>query len=234
MGRDGLHAPSGQLANTVYSRLEEMISSGEFGENSRLPSEANLAKQFQVSRPILRQALERLRTKGRIISRQGSGSFVLRRSNANLLDYGPLRNIHDFRKCLEFRRGLECEAAREAASRHSETNSREIIRAIQAQQQAIKFGGDGIEEDFAFHLAIAQATENRFYVITLEALRTQTIFGINLVRSLSPMPGIEHMKNVEFEHSQILEAIQRQAPDAAANAMTAHLGKGLGRIFDPS
>lgn len=234
MERDEFGEPPLQLGDRVYNQLVELITSGELSENSRLPSEIELTKQFQVSRPILRQALARLRAEGLIISRQGSGSFVQRRANFAVLDFGRLRSIHDVRKCLEFRRGLESEAARQAATKHLEAHSREIGRAIQAMRRAIAQGSQAIEEDFAFHLAIAQATDNRFFLISLEALRSQIIFGINLNRSLSVDPITQRLKAVEAEHSRIFDAIRKRDSEAAGNAMANHIGKGIERVFDQS
>jgi len=200
------------LGDKVYNQLTKLIASGEYGENSRLPSEIELTKKFQVSRPILRQALARLRAERLIISRRGAGSFVQRRECSDVLKFGQLQNIRDVRKCLEFRCGLESEAASRAASRHSETHCREISRAIKTMQRAISRGGQGVEEDFAFHLAIAQATENRFFVISLEALRSQIIFGINLNRSLSVEPIEQRLRPLIAEHARILDAIKKRDP----------------------
>ncbi|MFV2034291.1 MAG: FadR/GntR family transcriptional regulator, partial [Halocynthiibacter sp.] len=169
MTRDEFGEVPLHLGDKVYNQLAKLIASGEYGENSRLPSEIELTKKFQVSRPILRQALARLRAERLIVSRRGAGSFVQRRESSDVLKFGQLQNIRDVRKCLEFRCGLESEAASRAASRHSETHCLQISRAIKTMQQAISQGSQGVEEDFAFHLAIAQATENRFFVISLEA-----------------------------------------------------------------
>jgi DNA-binding FadR family transcriptional regulator len=232
MGQEESREPPIQLSEKVYRQLVESITSGEFADNARLPSEIDLAKRFKVSRPILRQALTRLRSDGLIISRQGSGSFVLRRSNAEILDFGHLRNINDVRKCLEFRRGLESEAASQAALQHAESRIKEIARTIQAMRRAISQGKQGIDEDFAFHLAVAQATENRFFVISLEALRSQILFGINLNRTLSVTPLQQRLTDVEGEHSRILDAIRKADPDGARKAMADHIGKGIERVFE--
>ncbi len=65
-----------KLSRQIYERIFELIVSGEYPERSRLPSELELSRRFGASRPIVREALARLRDDGLIVSRQGSGSYV--------------------------------------------------------------------------------------------------------------------------------------------------------------
>ena len=67
------------LGDQLYDEFFRLIVEGEFPENTRLPAESELASRFGVSRPIVRQALSRLKADGLIVSRRGSGNFVLRR-----------------------------------------------------------------------------------------------------------------------------------------------------------
>jgi GntR family transcriptional repressor for pyruvate dehydrogenase complex len=225
------HKETLNLDEKVYLQLVNLIDSGQFSENTRLPSENKLAEQFEVSRPVLRQALSRLRTEGKIISRQGAGSFVLRRPNANILEFGQLSNLTDVRKCLEFRRGLEGEAASHAAINRTEHHNKVLADSIEAMNRSIAEESSGIENDYAFHLAVGQATENRFFVVSLEALRTQIIFGINLIRSLSKSTPQQRMEKVVREHSRILETIRSGDSKEARKAMTDHIGSGIERLF---
>ena len=64
------------LADMVYDRVRRSILNGEFRPDERLPGENALAGQYEVSRPVIRAALKRLRDEGMVTSRQGSGSFV--------------------------------------------------------------------------------------------------------------------------------------------------------------
>ena len=80
-----------KLSHQVYDRIFERIVSGEYAESSRLPSESDLSRRFGASRPIVREALARLRDDGLIVSRQGSGSYVQRRPDAAVLRFVPGR-----------------------------------------------------------------------------------------------------------------------------------------------
>ena len=77
-GRATADAPRAKpgFADRVYHLLYSRISNGDYPANQKLPSEKVLADEFGVSRPILRDALERLREQGLIHSRQGAGSFM--------------------------------------------------------------------------------------------------------------------------------------------------------------
>jgi DNA-binding FadR family transcriptional regulator len=224
-------ATSKKLGDQVYDGLAEQIAAGRYPIGSRLPAELELASQFGVSRPVLRQALGRLRAEGLIATRQGAGNFVLRRSDSRRLDFGPLQNLPDVQRCLEFRCGLESEAARRAAIAHHEGAIDGIALAIDAMERAIAAGGSSIEPDFEFHLSIARASQNRFFVTTLEALRSQVEFGIKLSRSFSERPLDERHRSVLDEHREIYEAIRAGDPERAKQAVARHLEAGIARLF---
>ncbi len=229
---DQTPAPASQkLGDQVYEALAEQISAGRYPVGSRLPSELELAKQFGVSRPVLRQALGRLRGEGLVMARQGAGNFVRRRNEPRRLDFGPLQNLPDVQRCLEFRCGLESEAARRAAIAHNDDAIRSIALAMDAMERAVAAGGSAIETDFEFHLSIARASQNRFFVTTLQALRDQVEFGINLSRSFSTKPLNERLRSVLDEHREMYDAIRAGDPDRAMRAVAQHLDAGIARLF---
>ena len=86
-----------KLADRVYDRVFEAISLGKWPEGRRIPTENQLCNMFSVSRSVVREALARLRSDGVIISRQGSGSYVHRKPDTQLLEYAPAGNIAGMR-----------------------------------------------------------------------------------------------------------------------------------------
>src|ERR671921_242876 len=102
----------------IYDGILGSIVSGEFAENARLPSEVELARRFGASRPVVREALARLRDDGLIVSRQGSGSYVRRRPDNAVLQFVPVGSIADIQRCFEFRVGLEGAAVARATHNH--------------------------------------------------------------------------------------------------------------------
>ena len=69
--------PSAKLSDQVASALEAEIRAGRIQAAQKLPTEAVLAQQFQVSRTVVREAISRLKSLGLVDSRQGSGVYVL-------------------------------------------------------------------------------------------------------------------------------------------------------------
>jgi GntR family transcriptional regulator, transcriptional repressor for pyruvate dehydrogenase complex len=219
------------LTDAVYDQLLALIQHGQLSAGDRLPSEHALAERFAVSRPVLRQALARLRAEGRVQARQGSGHFVAEAPVVKTIDYGPIRGIPDVRSFLEFRCILEGESAALAA----QCRDAKLRTAITARRKALEAaalrGQPGIDEDIAFHAAIAQASENRYLIMTIAALVAQTQIAIRLVRELSPQPLMHRWQDVRAEHQRIEEAITARDHEAARAAMTQHLRNGIARLF---
>jgi DNA-binding FadR family transcriptional regulator len=224
----------GQLrGDQVYEALLTMLDQHPLERDTRLPGELELARRFEVSRPVLRQALARLRAEGRIYSRKGSGHYVGERSrpDAPSLNFGALTSVPDVQALLEFRLTIESECAARAALRRAPGERQEIRSRRRQYERAIGAGGLGIDEDIAFHLAIARASHNRFLTMTLVAIGEEARFGIRLVRSLSARPSASRLAEVCREHAAIEDAIAAGDAGAARTAMTAHLSRGIHRLF---
>lgn len=220
-----------RLSDDAYDRLRDLLGSGSFPRDSRLPAEAELARRFAVSRPVLRQALARLRAEGHVVSRKGSGSYVREPTRPAMPAFGPLHSIPDMRAFLEFRCSLESEMAAHAARRADPAALEAIRQARRRLEEEVASGRPGLEADVAFHHAIAAATGNRFFLATLEAFREQMIAGIRLTRELSGRTLPERHAEIAREHGRIEEAIAARDEDAARTAMADHLHGGIRRLF---
>ena len=219
------------LTDTVYEQVLLLIKDGRLATGDRLPGEHALAARFAVSRPVVRQAMARLRSEGRVTAAHGAGHFVGEEPQITRIDYGPIQGIPDVRGFLEFRCLLEGESAALAA-RSRETRLRAAVTARRkAMEVATQRGQPGIEEDIAFHAAIARASENRYLIVTIAALTEQTRLAIRWVRELSPQPMLHRGRDVRAEHLRIDEAIAARDADAAREAMTGHLRSGIARLF---
>ncbi|MFC4166306.1 FadR/GntR family transcriptional regulator [Teichococcus aestuarii] len=225
--------PAPSLSDTVYARLTELLGTEAFPEGARLPGENELARRFAVSRPVLRQALARLRAEGRLESRKGSGTYVRQVALPALppIGFGPLGNIPDVRAFLEFRCGVESAMAAEAARRDDAAALRHLARARDALAAETHAGRPSIEADIAFHQAVAEASGNRFFVAVMAALAEQTRFSIRLTRELSDTPDAERFATIRREHGRIAEAILAGDAEAAGAAMAEHLRGGILRLF---
>lgn len=220
------------LSDVVYEDIFQRIISGALPENTRLPSETALARELQVSRPVVRQALGRLRDDGLVQSRQGSGTYVIRRPAEQVLRFAPLSSISDMQRCFEFRIGMEGEVAYLAAKRQDSQAIDGILAAHARLDKAIATNNLGVHEDYDYHLAIAHAADNRFYYDTLTTLRETVTVGMNLARNLSLMRPRARMEAVQTEHERITSAIADGDGDAARNAMRLHLEAAKQRVFE--
>ena len=220
------------LGDKVYEDLLQLLGTPGFEPRARLPGETALAQRLGVSRPVLRQALARLRDEGRVYVRKGSGNFVTDAlPQARPISISTLKNIADIRDFLEFRLFMEGEAAARAAQMRTADQMHHIRRCRERFEQALAEGIDAVEEDVAFHDAVAQACGNRFFSMTMTALAPQTRFSIGLSRSLAGRPQGERRAGVCQEHAAVERAIEQQDAAAAREAMEAHLRGGIARLF---
>ncbi|SAK90133.1 GntR family transcriptional regulator [Caballeronia hypogeia] len=218
----------------AYDQLLALIGSGEFETGERLPGEQTMAERFGVSRPMLRQALARLRSEGKIHSRKGSGHYVSAQEPASkILSYATLGSIPDVRNFLEFRRSLEGESAACAAQLGDRLAISKLKKCHARLAEAFSSGESGIDQDIAFHMAVAQATGNRFFAHTLGALLEQMSFSIRLVRDLSgASPVAPRRQAVIDEHARIVAAIDAGDAGRARDAMRDHIEGGIARLFN--
>ncbi|MDQ7988385.1 MAG: FadR/GntR family transcriptional regulator [Candidatus Dactylopiibacterium sp.] len=220
--------------DAVYTGIIEAMSSGEFGENARLPTETELATLYGVSRPTVREALSRLRLDGLITSRRGSGSYVLRRPDRNIKRFAPIESIADVQRCFAFRLAIEAPGAALAADLRTPRDIEEIRRCFEAMERA-RLRDDNaeyVEQDLHFHLAIARASQNMFFVTALELIFEQVKVGMRLALNLSLERERIWRERVQIEHREILMAIEKGSSVDAAEAMRFHLGNARRRLFE--
>jgi DNA-binding FadR family transcriptional regulator len=210
----------------------KLIHEGRWAPRMKLPSEAELSRRFGMSRPVIRQALARLRKSGHIQSRQGSGSFVCDGAPAarpeTHIQFPTIGSLADLQAFLNFREGVEGEAAATAARRHTETQMREMVAASERLANGPAEWG-AAESDYEFHLAIAAASNNSFYENTLASLREQMLLGLNLEWSFSG-GHTEFRTTVMAQHAAVIEAIGRRDADGARATMRGHLRWGRSRL----
>lgn len=218
------------LSDRVYHVLYSRIINGDYQTNQKLPSETTLAAEFDVSRPVLREALERLRQEDMIYSRQGAGSFV-RAHKTMPVGYARVETLADIQRCYEFRLNLEVEAAALAAERRNAKMLDEIETSLAMLRDATESLQHREDADFAFHLGITKASNNHYFEVSLRALREQINVGMTLHGNALINEGPEGLANVLAEHTAIFNAIQRQDADEAATLMRAHLEHSRDRLF---
>jgi DNA-binding FadR family transcriptional regulator len=158
--------PSKSQHALIVQQLGLKIVSGEFPENEKLPAAAELCEEFQVSRPVAREAIRVLNSKGLTYSRPKIGTVVRPKEEWHLLDPDVLFWLiestpeADFVKTLStVRRVLEPELAYIAASTATDEDIEKIREAYDGMERAANIE-EFVEPDINFHLAIAKATHN--------------------------------------------------------------------------
>lgn len=221
-----------RLSRSVYDGIVELIAHGDLALNTRLPSEAKLSAMFKASRPVVREALARLREDGVVVSRQGSGSYVRRQPDLAVLQLNPIGSIADVQRCFEFRAGLEPAAAALAALRWEPEDMRSIDEAMTALEVCLQTGVLGADEDNRLHEAIADATHNHYHASVQRLLRPHISAGMNITRSLSLMRTEERIRRVQDEHVAIIEALRARDPEQASHQMKTHILNARQRMFE--
>ena len=216
------------LSDSVYHSLLARISNGDYQVNQKLPPEAVLSQEFGVSRPVLRAALERLREEGLIHSRQGAGSYVRAPASAPV-GFSPVETLADIQRCYEFRLTIETQAAALAARRRDETALAGIAQALDLMRAATGSHQHREDADFAFHLAIAQASNNQYFEATFRALREHINVGMRL-HGVSLMTG-GGLEETLAEHNGLFDAISTGDGGKACELMRAHLEHSRDRLF---
>lgn len=219
------------LADVVFDSIRRAITNGDYAEDERLPGENALASQFDVSRPVIRSALKRLRDEGLVTSRQGSGSFVSAAALSKPLAFQPMENIADLQRCYEFRLTIEPAAAALAAKRHSAADLAEIEKLWQVMRAATERSSHREDADFAFHLAITAAANNQYFETSMRALKDHIAVGMKF-HGLSLQTVRGGLDHVLQEHHEIYRAISRGEAETARAAMAAHVGGSRDRLFE--
>lgn len=220
------------LADTVFERIHRAIKSGAYAVDERLPTEHALANEFQVSRPVIRDALQRLRDQGLIYSRRGAGSFVREQGVKEPLGFGQMENLTDLQHCYDFRLTIEPEGAAMAATRHTPDAIAKIRTALALLRDATNRQAHRADADFMFHLAIAQASGNPYFVTAMQALEDHIAVGMRL-HGLSLRSTKDGLAHVLVEHTEILNAIEASDATKARELMRNHLQGSRNRLFVP-
>jgi GntR family transcriptional regulator, transcriptional repressor for pyruvate dehydrogenase complex len=220
------------LSHQIAERIAREIAGGDLAPGTRLPTEAEMVASMGVSRTVVREAVAALRADGLVVTRQGAGAFVAgdleRRPFRLALDGLP--SVAAVLDVMELRASVEVEAAGLAATRGAASARRRVARALAAIDAALKRGESAIDEDFAFHRAIAEATGNAQFPHFLEYLG-RFIIPRQSIRVSAHLPEGQraYLETFQREHAAICDAIQRQDAAAARHTMRAHLVKSQER-----
>ncbi|WP_158814072.1 FadR/GntR family transcriptional regulator [Methylocapsa sp. S129] len=211
------------LPTLVASSISREIAQGRLKPGAQLPTEQALSQTFGVSRNVVREAIARLRSEGRVWSRQGRGAFVSEESNSTVLtiDYDGTRAADAFRDLFELRGILEVQAVALAATRRTADDLESMQEAHEAMAAAPYGSIAWLKADLGVHRAIAAATGNGYMVqfigFVSERVRESILAAGNQHKS------DEMAKATLSEHERILAAVEAGDSALAQEAMRIHL-----------
>lgn len=232
MDASSLPARKPKLAEMVVEALRKRIGAGEFGPGEKLPTESQLTVHFGVSRTVVREAIAALAADGMVQPRQGAGVFVMAQASSAFSSIAGERSnkISVALNVLEVRMGIEIESAGLAAQRHSTSQVAAIQEAWNEFGRLLAQGTPTGKTDFAFHRAIAAATNNPFYLEVLDALGSRTIpCDVASPWGTESVLTYEYQVGLHAEHKRILTAIADRDADGAREAMRDHLSRSQER-----
>ncbi|PAJ74901.1 transcriptional regulator PdhR [Pseudoalteromonas sp. NBT06-2] len=213
-----------KLSDIILEQLENMILEGSLAPGQKLPPERELAKQFEVSRPSLREAIQKLEVKGLVYRRQGGGTYIKNQLEEGMTD--PLfelisKHPESQFDLLEFRHALEGIAAYYAALRGTDTDYEAVKVSFNQIGKAIdlKAKAKAINE---FHFAVAEASHN---VVLLHLIRgMSSLLEQSILENLTILVEKDNVKAQLAEHRKTLfNAVIEGLPLKAREASNAHL-----------
>jgi GntR family transcriptional repressor for pyruvate dehydrogenase complex len=213
---------SNKVFEQIAEQIEQLILSGKLRSGDRLPTERELAEQFQASRTAVREAMKTLAQRGLVDMRPGRGTLVIdgtsqamRHSLDLMMRVGQLSSSAEL---VEVREILEPEIAAMAAARATEEHLAALAEAVRVMDDNLHDADRYIAADNDFHRTLARATQNTFILAFLDSLvdllseQRKHIFSV----TGGPVRGQEH-------HKLLLETILRHDPETARTAMRSHL-----------
>lgn len=213
------------LTQEAFDQLVAYVEEGPLRPGDALPSQQELADQLGVSRPVLREAMQRLEAAGLVEIRHGSGSYVAQPPAESLLErilghFTYDQAVH----LLEARMIIEAECAALAAVRATEEDFAAMQAAVDKIRELAEQGELTIDGADAFHEALTAASHNSVLAALGKLFKMPNyIQGIRVELALPDISGHEYES-----HNRLLEAIRLRDPDLARSRVREHLERSHG------
>jgi DNA-binding FadR family transcriptional regulator len=214
------------LTESFVRAFSKAIIRGDMQPGDFVSSEAEIAKEYGVSRSVVREGFRELAVLGLIDKRQGRLSKVASQQDWDLLNPDLLaifiQHTDQKQQILDdlfaIRMLVECQAAADAALRHSADDLRAMNEQLNVMKSVIEDPQSFIEADIVFHTAIHRASQNliveSILLLLAELLRTS--------RTYTTRPGPENWDALE-QHQRTYDAIAAGDSDGARRSMWQHL-----------
>ena len=218
-----------RLYRQIADQLRTLIAAGEFAPGSRLPPERDLAAQLGVSRPSVREALIALEVEGLVEVRMGSGIYVTALAVMSAAVPREVGSALGPFEIIRARQLIESELAAVAARQKATGTVKRLRAAIKLMEDDIVLGVMPIRGDRAFHLGLAEASDNAALVRVVTELfdeRNNPLFE-QLGRHFE---NARSWRQAVAEHRAVLRAVAAGDVAGARAAMRSHLGNSHDRF----
>ncbi|WP_116828900.1 FadR/GntR family transcriptional regulator [Pseudomonas syringae] len=218
------------LATDLVTELSQRILLGKIAPGQKLPSENQIVREHGVSRTVVREAISKLQASGLVVTHHGIGTFVLERSDQTGLRL-KVETVSRVRDIIELRIGLETQAVALAAVRRTDEQLAAMRQALDDYQDLLANDDSCVEADKRFHMLIAEATGNPYFLEIMQHLGSAVIPRSRIASSERAGNNLAHQGYLaNLEHEALLSAIRRKDPDAARAAMWTHLSNSRERL----
>jgi GntR family transcriptional regulator, transcriptional repressor for pyruvate dehydrogenase complex len=216
------------LVSTTVGAITQLIRSSELSPGDRLPSEAELSRQFKVSRTVIREAFRSLAAMRLIELSAGKRATVAELDSAALsplIEHGVHTEQISIQQIYDARRTVEQRTAALAALRCNDDQGREILNHAAMMKAHLGSPEIVMEHDLGFHLAIAKAARNPVFTLIVGAFEgiTRQTWPIGW---RSRKNEAEHIFMLDL-HSSIAEAIVAGDPQRASELMAKHFDESV-------
>ncbi|MEP9407225.1 FadR/GntR family transcriptional regulator [Peribacillus frigoritolerans] len=215
-----------KIYEEVSDELYEMIRSGSLKPGEQLDSIQQLAENFQVGRPAIREALSALSSMGLIEIKQGEGTFVKTFDPAIMnhpLSAALLMNQDNIKHLLEVRKILESGTAEVAAKKRTEENLIELKDMLFNMEKVSDDEELSDKADISFHVAVANASQNELLITLMNHVSELMTEKMRDIRRVALYSEEMTLKQLYQQHVRIYDAIVEQDEDGARSAMLFHL-----------
>jgi GntR family transcriptional repressor for pyruvate dehydrogenase complex len=209
-----------KVSERVVEQIEQWVLSGSVVPGDKLPSVRELCDMFEVGRSAVRDAITTLKGKGIVEVRQGEGAFICHVQTSKIFEDLLFLNGADIDNLYSVRKILEISTAEMAALHRQEHDLDNMKKALYHLEKKDKV--NSWEADYAFHIAIAEATQNKVIVQLMHTIATimkKALIGCHQIISSDQAVG----ETIFQQHLVIYEAIKEGKPQKARESMLVHL-----------
>lgn len=205
----------------IVDQIRKLIEEGKLKPGDRLPPERRLTEIFSVSRHSVREAIRILEEQHILVSRMGSGTFVVTNDEASV-DGVLLKAFREQKvklaEIFQFRRMIEPQIAAQAALKATKTDILELKLILEQQKEAGDNFKLAVNLDQSFHIALAKATNNSVLLSVVERLN-----DILAESRVEISKNTDRLDRSIKSHAQIIQAVVQGDEKAATEAMEEHL-----------